>query len=46
MTKRITVMIDDDNHKKLRALQVKMIVKSDGIVSFSKVINETIKKGL
>lgn len=44
MTKRITVMIDDDNYKKLRALQVKMIVKSDGNVSFSKIINETIKK--
>lgn len=46
MKKRITVMIDDDNHKKLRNLQSKMIAKSEGTVSFSKVINETIKKGL
>ncbi len=46
MTKRITVMIDDDNHKKLRNLQSKMIAKSEGTVSFSKVINEILRKGL
>ena len=46
MKKRLTVMIDDDNYKKLRALQVEMIVQSEGTVSFSKVINEILRKGL
>jgi len=46
MTKRITIIIDDDNHKKLRNLQAKMIKESEGSVSFSRVINEIIEKGL
>ena len=43
---QVSKMLDDDNHKKLRMLQSKMIAKSDGHASFSKVINETLKKGL
>jgi hypothetical protein len=46
MSKRITIMLDDDNLKKLRNLQAKMIKDSNKSMSFSKVVNEVIKKGL
>ena len=46
MAKRITIIIDDDVHKRLRNLQSKMIRESDGSVSFSRVINELVKKAL
>jgi len=47
MAKRITVMLDDDIIKKLRLIQAKMIAKEPVMsVSFSKVINETLKKSL
>ena len=46
MSKRITIVMDDDNNNKLRALQAKMIKESGKSVSFSRVINEVIKKGL
>ncbi len=46
MTKRITIMIDDDLDKKLRLLQSKEIIKSTKSVSFSKIINDVIRKGL
>ena len=46
MAKRITFMIDDDVDKKLRELQAKMILTLTNSVSFSEVINETLRKGL
>jgi len=46
MAKRITIMLDDENLKKLRTLQSKMIKESEKSVSFSRVINEIIKKGM
>jgi len=46
MSKRITIMIDDENVKKLRNLQAKLIKESEKSVSFSRVLNEIIKKGL
>jgi hypothetical protein len=46
MAKRITVMIDDDIDKKLRQIQAKMIQSTSDSVSYSKVINETLKKGI
>lgn len=46
MGKRITVVLDEDLLKKLRALQAKQIKDSATSVSFSKVINETLKKSL
>ena len=46
MAKRVTIMIDDDIHKKLRIMQSKMIKDSEGSVSFSQVINEMVKKAL
>jgi len=46
MTHRITIMLEDDIVKKLRAIQAKMIQTDVSSVSFSKVINETLKKGI
>ena len=46
MAKRITVMIDDELDKKLRQLQAKLIQQEQSSYSYSKVINETIRKGL
>ena len=44
MGKRVTVMIDDDVHDKLRKLQAKMIQESGKSVSFSRVINAKLSK--
>lgn len=44
MAKRVTIMIDDDLDKKNRMLQAKMIQNTSSSVSYSKVINEMLKK--
>ncbi len=44
MAKRVTIMIDDDLDKKIRMLQAKMIQNTSSSVSYSKVINEMLKK--
>jgi len=46
MSKRITIILDDDLVTKLRKIQAENIKKSNGSISFSYVINETLKKGL
>jgi len=46
MGKRITVVLDDDIIKKLHDLQAKLIKDTTNSVSFSSVINETIRKNL
>ena len=46
MTKRITVMLDDEVIQKLRKLQAKQIQDSTSSVSLSKVINDALKKNL
>ena len=46
MSRRITIMIDDENFKKLRILQSKLLKQTDSSVSFSKVLNETISNCL
>ncbi len=46
MARRVTVILDDDLVKKLRERQAKLIKKSTSSVSFSKVLNETIRKNL
>jgi hypothetical protein len=46
MAKRITIMIDDDLDKKIRAIQAKMIQTTTSSVSYSKVINETLQKSI
>jgi len=46
LIRRHTIVLDEDLEKKLRHLQANLIKKTDKSVSFSKVINETLKKGL
>ena len=46
MSKRVTIMIDDDLDKKLRLCQAKLISQEQTSYSYSKVLNETIRKVL
>ncbi|KER06842.1 hypothetical protein [Nitrosopumilus sp.] len=46
MAKRVTIMIDDDIDKKLRLRQAKLIQQEQASYSYSKVLNETIRKVL
>jgi len=46
MTKRITIVIEDDLDKKLRQRQAKLIQESTSSVSFSHVLNETLRNSL
>lgn len=46
MSKRVSVMIDDDVDKKLRLLQAKEITKTTKSVSFSSTLNDTLRKHL
>ena len=46
MGQRITVVISDENLKKLRAMQAKKIKESTASVSFSRVLNEALNKCL
>ena len=46
MTKRVTIVLDDDVDKKLRLLQAKRISQEQTSVSFSKVVNENLRKSL
>ncbi|MEK0318898.1 MAG: hypothetical protein QQN43_04910 [Nitrosopumilus sp.] len=46
MPKRITFVLYDDLLKKLREKQSKLIKESTKSVSFSKVVNETLHKGI
>jgi len=43
---RITIMLNEDLHKKLRELQGKMIKNHKKGVSFSQVLNQTLRKSL
>lgn len=46
MSKRITIMLEDEVAKKLRVIQSQLIRESPGAVSFSYVINQQLKEGL
>ena len=46
MAKRITIVLDDDLLKKLREKQSKLIKVSVKSVSFSSVVNETLRKSI
>ena len=46
MSKRVTIMIDDDLDKKLRIRQAKLIQQDLTSYSYSKVLNETLRKSL
>lgn len=46
MSKRITIMIDNDLDKKLRTYQAKQIEKFQKTYSYSKAINDILRKSL
>lgn len=43
---RVTIMLDKDLARKLRLKQSKQIQTSTKAISFSKVLNEVLRKGL
>jgi hypothetical protein len=46
MGKRITIILDDDLLKKLHEIQAKLIKQYTKSVSFSRVLNEVLRKRL
>jgi len=46
MSKRVTIMIDDDLDKKLRMRQAKLIQQEQTSYSYSRVLNEVIRKSI
>jgi len=44
MAKRITIMLEDDLVKKFHEIQAKQIKQSTKSVSFSRVLNEALRK--
>ena len=45
-TKRVTVMIDEETDRKLRKVQARRISDENRSVSYSEVLNDTLKRGL
>ncbi len=43
MSKKVTIMIDDDLDKKVRLKQAKLIQKKNSSVSFSSVLNDILR---
>ena len=46
MSKRVTIMIDEDLDKKIRLRQAKLIQQNQSSYSFSKTLNEVLRKSL
>lgn len=46
MASRITIMLEDDLAKKLRIKQSRLIQETNKAMSFSQVINDTLKSNL
>lgn len=46
MSKRKTVMIDDDNDKKIRLLQAKLIRETSSTISYSYALNYILRNNL
>ena len=46
MSRRITIMLENDLEKKLRSYQAKLIKNSNKSISFSKVLNQAVSEGL
>jgi len=46
MAKRVTIMLDDELDKKLRLIQAKAIQSTTSSVSFSTVLNNTLRTSL
>ena len=44
--KRVTIMIDDDLDKKLKIRQAKMIQQEQSSYSYSRIVNDTLRKAL
>lgn len=45
MGERITIVLDPDVHKELRDEQSKLIKEENRSISFSRVVNERLRKG-
>ena len=46
MSRRVTIVLDDDLIKKLRIIQARNLVKLKKSVSFSSVINNELRKAM
>jgi len=46
MSKRVTIMIDEDLDKKIRFCQAKQIQQEQSSCSYSRVVNDILRKGL
>lgn len=46
MSKRVTIMVDDDVDKKIRLRQAKEIAQQQKSISYSRVFNDVARKGL
>ncbi len=46
MGRRVSIMLDDDIDKKLRLRQAKLIQQEQSSYSYSRVLNETLRKSL
>jgi len=46
MSRRVTIMIDDDLDKKIRMYQAKIMQKKNITCSYSKTVNELLKKAI
>jgi hypothetical protein len=46
MSKRVTIMLDNDLDKKIRLLQAKKIQTTTSSVSFSKVLNQVLRDSI
>ena len=46
MAKRVTIMIEDELDKKIRIHQAKKMQKENATYSYSKAINEILKKAI
>ena len=46
MPRRVSLLIDDDLDKKLRALLIKKSKSEQRYISYSALVNECVKKGL
>ena len=46
LSQRITIVLDDDLNRKLRSIQAKMLKEKNRSVSFSRVLNQVLRRGL
>ena len=46
MAKRITIVVEDDLDKKIRKYQASKIQKENTTFSYSKAVNELLRKGI